>query len=297
MKKILVTGATGFVGRNLVRELVRRGAQVTCMVRKSSAPAGVHSLSGANVLVHDGTTQGAISLLQHCQPQLVFHLASMNLADHRPHDVQPLLESNILFGTQILEAMKVAGVRNIINTGTYWQHYDGEGYNPVCLYAACKQAFQDIARFYEEALDFRVITLTLFDTYGPDDPRSKLFGILQEAVRRGEEIELSPGEQLLDFVYIDDVVAAYLRAAELIDAQSTQRTFAVRTGTLTSIRQAVFLFEKVWRHQLRIKWGGRRYREREVMRPYSGEVLPGWAAITTLEAGLRRIRAAQEGHA
>ena len=61
-------------------------------------------------------------------------------------DIKEMINSNIMFGTQILEAMVLHSVPYFVNTGTYWQHFDGKSYNPNSLYAATKQSFQDILK-------------------------------------------------------------------------------------------------------------------------------------------------------
>ena len=101
-----------------------------------------------------------------------------------------------------------------MNTGSYSQHYGGRAYSPVSLYAATKQAFQDILQFYCEVRGLRAVTLELPDTYGPDDKRPKLFSLLDRVARSGETLQMSPGEQLLDLLHVDDVVHGYEVAAD-----------------------------------------------------------------------------------
>src|SRR4051812_1833664 len=90
-----------------------------------------------------GSTERIVARLKACKPDVVFHLASLFVSDHRVQDVQNLVESNLLFGTQLLEAMAQAGVKRIINTGTSWQCP-----HPFNLYAATKQAFESILGYY-----------------------------------------------------------------------------------------------------------------------------------------------------
>src|SRR5450756_2345275 len=206
----LVTGATGFVGGRLVRRLLVDGWETHAIVRPSSNAAILRDVLGSgNVRVHDGSTVGLIDILRSVHPDIVFHLASLVVGEHSTDDVDPLVQSNILFGVQLLEAMAVAGVSDIVSTGTYWQHYEGREYSPVSLYAATKQAFQDILQFYCEARGLRAVTLELPDTYGPDDKRPKLLSLLDRAARPGETLQMSPGEQLLDMLHVDDVVHGY----------------------------------------------------------------------------------------
>ncbi|RME61371.1 NAD-dependent epimerase/dehydratase family protein, partial [Candidatus Parcubacteria bacterium] len=159
----------------------------------------------------------------------------------------------------------------------------------VNLYAATKKAFQDILQFYIEARGLRAITLKLYDTYGANDPRPKLINLLQRAAETGEALALSPGEQKADFVHVDDVVNAYRIAAErLLGGQvAGHEGYGVYTGRPLTIRRLVALMEEKLGRKLNVTWGGRPYRDREVMAPYYGlPTLPGWKPKHALEDSL-----------
>jgi len=201
-----------------------------------------------------------------------------------------LIRSNVLFGNQLLEAMKVSGVRFLINTGTSWQHYNNEDYNPVCLYAATKQAFEAILEYYVQACDIKAITLKLFDTYGPNDPRQKLFHLLNKAAMSGEPLDMSAGEQLIDLVHVDDVVDAYMIAAQrLLDGKvSVHEDYAVSSGCSLPLKELVALYSDATGWNVNVNWGARPYRFREVMRPWDkGRAIDGWRPKIALGKGLK----------
>src|SRR5439155_3015699 len=158
-------------------------------------------------------TEQLRELLTSAAPDLVFHLAAYYRAEHQAVDLLPMLQANVVFATQLADAMASCGVKRLVNTATAWQHYDDADYNPANLYAATKQAFESLLQFYVEAHAFQVITLTLFDTYGPGDPRKKLVGTLLSQAPNAPASELSPGDQRWELVNVDDVVAALLVAA------------------------------------------------------------------------------------
>ncbi len=289
----LVTGGTGFVGSNLIRRLVDIGWEIHAIVRPDSDLKALDGcVDNVSLHTHDGSTEGLMDIMSVAKPVVVFHLASLFLSEHRSKDVAQLVTSNVLFSTQLLEAMKESGVTGLVNTGTSWQHYENKDYSPVNLYAATKQSFEAILQYYVETASLKAITLKLFDTYGPDDPRPKLFHLLEKTAQSQSTLSMSPGEQLIDIVYIDDVIDAFLLAADevLSDSNAGHRKFAVTSGQPIKLKELVKIYSEVTGKKLNIEWGGRQYREREVMSTWSkGEALPGWQAKINLEDGVSRM--------
>jgi nucleoside-diphosphate-sugar epimerase len=97
----------------------------------------------------------------------------------------------------------------MIKTGTFWQFYQSNGYNPVCLYAASKQAFQTLCEYYVQAHVFRLLHLYLFDTYGPGDTCRKLIHLVAGHAGKSEVLPMSPGEQRVNLLHISDVVNGF----------------------------------------------------------------------------------------
>jgi nucleoside-diphosphate-sugar epimerase len=298
-KIALVTGATGFIGSHLTRELLLDGWTVHVVTRPSSRLDELEAaLERISVHPHDGSTEGLFGIIAAARPQVVFHLASLFLPQHTPNDVVPLIQSNVLFGTQLVEAMTAHKVHYLVNTGSFTQHYEDRAYSPAGLYAATKQAFEDILQYYAEATPLRAITLQLFDTYGPGDPRPKLFNLLREAAQRGQPLAMSPGEQLLEPVYIDDVVAGFVQAASLLltNEVAGHESYSVGTGQRYTLREIVTMFQDQLGTSIPVRWGGRSYRSREMMVPWGGgKRLPNWKARVELPEGLRRMALAAEG--
>jgi nucleoside-diphosphate-sugar epimerase len=199
---------------------------------------------------------------------VVFHLASLYLADHRPEQVDALVDSNVRFPAQLAEAMSAAGATRLVNTGTAWQHYRTEGYNPVNLYAATKQACIDLLQYYHDARGLSVITLKLFDTYGPGDKRRKLVQLLIDAALSGEALDMSPGEQVVDLTHIDDVVEAFLIAGDtLLRAEAPLNADHLLSGERFTIRELAVAVSQALGRNVDARFGERPYRSREVMIP------------------------------
>lgn len=292
-QRALITGATGYIGSKLCQRLLDDGWQVDVLLRESSRSLPQNISNRVTSHCYDGSIQSMHATVAAASPNVIFHLASLFIAEHRSEQVTDLINSNLLFSTQLTEACARAGIKYFINTGTSWQHYRSEAYDPVCLYAATKQAFEDILDFYTDAFPMRAITLKLFDTYGPDDPRPKLINLLVKTTNTGEALSISPGEQVLDLVHIDDVTRAFaLCAQNLMTGVISQQheRYAVSSGISISVRALVELLGKISNKSINVTFGARSYREREVMSPIRAEQHPpGWHAQIDIYDGLASI--------
>lgn len=211
----------------------------------------------------------------------IIHLASLYITEHKPEQVKDIVLSNIYFGTALLEACKLANIKWFLNTGTIWQNYNSPDYsdlyNPVNLYAASKQAFITMARFYSETTSIRFCTLKLCDTYGENDTRKKIFTLFGQIAKSGELLNMSPGEQKLDILHISDVVDGFVHLATLLnDRKNSRNEYVLSCGYQRSLKEWARLYEERNKVTLNINWGGREYRQREVMKPYVGNILEGW---------------------
>lgn len=289
MPAVFVTGATGFVGKHLTHALCSAGNLVHILTRSQA-----DTVLGVTAHRYDGSTESVFRAIESARPRVVFHLAACFRSEHTPDDVAELVAANLLLGTQIVDAMSRLGCLALVNTGTSWQNFHDQEYSPVNLYAASKQAFEDLLQYYVEAHGLRVITLRLFDTYGPGDRRKKLLRLLREAARTEQPLLLSPGEQQLDLLHVDDVVQAFLQAAERLAETTGHERYLLSSGRRVRLRDLVTLVEQALGKSIPVQWAAREYRAREVMKPPAGTPLPGWSPRITLEDGLRQTFAKDE---
>lgn len=282
---ILVTGATGFIGTNLTREL-RKDNNLFILGQFEGDP---EKLGLPGYIMNDDISQLA-AYIKDNQIEGIIHLASLYLTVHNPEQIKDLISSNVYFGTAVLEAASISGcVKWFLNTGSIWQNYNVKGmdYNPVNLYAATKQAFIDMAKYYTDVFGIKFCTLKLCDTYGPNDTRKKIFKLFKDISESGETLKMSPGEQLIDILNIDDIIEGFIHLAKMMAAdEPLSEEYVLSSGYQIPLKQLASRFEKVSGRKLNIEWGGLPYRNREVMIPWKGEILRGWKARKSLETGI-----------
>ena len=277
---ILITGATGFVGKNLSKALKKSGHSVYALARPSS---DLTFLNTEGVFIFDNNIAELSGFLKSHNIDGVIHLAALVVPEHKDTDVLPLVMSNVYLGTAVIDACKQAGTKWFLNTGTIWQNYESpdfsDEYHPMDLYAATKQAFISIAQYYTETSDLKFCTLKLCDTYGPGDTRRKIFTLFEEIAKTGKTLDMSPGEQCLDILHIDDVVSGFVHLAEMMQrGDDVRQEYVLSSGKRIPLRALADSYSSENHVKLNINWGGRPYRQREVMMPYKGHVLDGWHA-------------------
>lgn len=289
--KVFVTGGTGYIGSCLVKRLVSEGCMVHILTRPSSSTRPLASvMDSIRVHVSDGSYESIELAIASANPDLVFHLSSFASITYQTRDIENMITSNILFGTHLAEAMAKNSVTNLVNTSSYSQHYDQEDYHPNSLYAATKQAFEDILLYYSKSSQMQVVNLVLYDNFGPHDPRPKIMNLLERARMEGNVLSMSPGEQFLDLIYINNVLDAYVVAGERLLAGKVQgmERYSVSSGRHIQLKELVQLYEQIAGGKIEVNWGQLNYRPGEIMVPWTkGIPLPGWKPSISLEQGIR----------
>jgi CDP-paratose synthetase len=285
--RILLTGATGFIGKHLYSALKKRNYEIVVLARSSSDTTSINT---EDVIFFEQSIEGLAHEIGKKRLDGIIHLATHYVNQHRFSDIDRMVESNITYGIKILELAKKLNVSWFINTGTLFEHYNSENYNPVNLYAATKHAFQEIAKYYTETCGLNFVTLKLNDTYGPGDTRKKIINIWLEYAKSGKTLSMSPGNQEIELLYIDDVVEGYLILIKLLemdrDNSHCGKEYALPATQRLTLKQLALIFEEAVGMPLNIKWGEFDYRYREVMKPAKNlEPLPGWRENIILQRG------------
>lgn len=291
-KKAIVTGATGFIGSNLCKKLLRE-FDVCIIVRKNSDYANILDINNdLNIFEYDGNIKNLVEIFEEIKADVVFHLAS-KIAEQTLDNIDDIINSNITFGVHILEAMKQTDTKLIVNTGTFWQYYEGDNYSPVNFYASSKEAFQNILTFYVEAYNIRAVNLILYDVYSELDKRKKIFTLFNEYADSGEVLNISKGEQYLDCVYIDDVCEAFICAYYYLikDSCVVNERFKVATNEQHTLIELAEIFQEQTNKKLNVNFGILPYRDRQIMKPYTPfENLPNWSAKVSVQDGLSKYK-------
>lgn len=282
-ERVLVTGATGFIGRALTRALLAEGAQVMALVReKAGRRLGEGIVEGAEAVEVDlRYAAGVKRAVEAAQPTLAVHLAAVGVTD--PFlPIGEALRGNLDATINLLKA--VSGRCRVVVART-----PGE-IDSINTYAAAKASAWQFCRMFQRTQDWPITAVMPFQVYGPGQPAKTIIGAAVSAAKAGEDFPTTPGEQMRDWIYIDDVVAGIIAAsrADGVDGETVE----LGTGVGTPVRGVV---EKVFAlaGQGRPLIGALPQRPGETPSQIAdadqAEQLTGWRARVSLDEGLKKV--------
>lgn len=280
---ILLTGATGFLGSNLLACLVEDGHKVTILVRDSSSSQRITTLRD-QITIYTIGESSLYDLFHTNKIETVIHCATnYGRGNSNPSD---LLEANLIMPLQLLQAGCDAGARCFINTDTILD-------KSVSDYGLSKSQFQEwLGRYAHKMV---CVNVTLEHFYGPHDDATKFVSYIVKQLLDGvESIDLTLGEQKRNFVYIDDIVSAFTR---IIDSCASLKSgyfgYEVGTGSTITIRDFVKLAKQITGNtHTQLNFGAIPYRKNEPMETVVNTdaiCALGWNPRTSLADGLTRM--------
>ncbi|HEB9335820.1 TPA: NAD-dependent epimerase/dehydratase family protein [Campylobacter coli] len=288
--KILLTGATGFIGINFVLRLYKKYEIVT-LVRKTSNIEKIKDY--CKIYYYDGSFDSIEDIFKKEKIEGVVHLASLVPSTANPiNDISKLIEANITFGSFLLQIVNQYKISFFINASTCTIYCNSLSCRPATLYASIKKAFEDIMHYYTLISKSVFTNLLLFNVYGPNDEKY-LFSFLQKISNTNEELLMGDGSQIVDYSHVYDVVDAFDCLIELIQKDPEfckNKIFSLKGKERKSLKEVVTLYEEVLGKKLNIKWGARSRRELEIMQPWEGgENLPNWEQKISLREGFIKM--------
>lgn len=290
MKKVLITGITGYIGSQLAKTLISHCA-VYGLVRQ---PLNTTYLSPElqkqlTLFPCDGSAESVLAALESSRPDMVYHLAACYTTAHDVDAISQLLASNLSFGAYLLETMHELRCNRLVYTTTVTTHCTGTEYHPSSFYAATKQAFTDLVEYYVGIGTLNAAGVALSDTYGPGDQRPKVLNLIRRAILESAPLDLTSGRQVFDAVFIDDVVRGLVCAANATEyGEKAHQLFQLSSLEPYTLRDTVALLLQVNGLKFKANWGRRPDPNNLAERPIRiYPTPPGWKPKIAREDGLR----------
>ncbi len=231
-KTVLLTGATGFLGSHLLSALLEEGHKVIVLKRSMSSLLRVNHLMD-DVVSYDIDKHVLEDIFIHECIEVVIHVATCYGREQR--NELDIVDTNIVLGVNLLKSAVKHGVEIFINTDTFF-NIDNLISNHMQAYTLSKKQFIEWLKYFSFS-GISVINMKIHHVYGPGDNSDKFIPWLQTSlIKNSGSVNLTSGIQLRDFIYIDDVVSAFILALKAVNIQENFKEYNVCTGIKTSVR-------------------------------------------------------------
>jgi CDP-paratose synthetase len=286
LPNILLTGAAGFLGSHLLEELLAKRYKVIILKRSTSNTWRIPHLLD-QVSSYDIDKQLLELVFEQQNINVVIHTAGQYGRDGC--SISKVIEANVIFGVNLMDACLRHNVKTFINTDTMLLPY-------LNNYSLSKKQFVEWLKQHSDRI--QVVNLRLDHMYGVKDDDNKFVAwILSQLKENTPKIKLTPGEQKRDFIYIDDVVSAFMIVLDKRRGLSQFSEFDVGTGRLLSVRKFVermaFYYKKSNpKLQTKLLFGAVPYRKGEVMSVNVDTAdlnKIGWQPKIELDEGINKI--------
>ncbi len=219
--KVLITGASGFVGSHVARLLVAEGCEVHVLVRESSNRWRIQDILPSMYLWQSDLVafENMNAYLQEIKPELCIHLAWYAVPGKYLNSQENL--DSIQASINLLSQLAELGCKRFVGIGTCFEYDLSLGYlsessltKPITLYAATKVALSTILQQFAQITEMEVAWIRLFYQYGPMEDERRLIPGIISSLLRDEVVKTTKGEQIRDFLHIEDVASAIWAVAK-----------------------------------------------------------------------------------
>lgn len=281
-KKILITGINGFLGSTIAKQL-KYNYDIVGLVNNKNNLFRIHQ---ENFKIYSSQEDELESVFE----EVFFAVIHTATKYEVSNDIKFFLRSNIELPVALMEYCNKTKVNLFFNTDTFFNNPEYTSYSYLSSYTLSKKQTLEWLRLISKTATCKIVNMKLFHMYGNGDSPRKFFHSTISKLKNNEKfIDMTDGNQIRDFIYVEDVVSAYEFLLESYEELKTFQEFEVGTGINNSIKEVSNLIKKITNSKTELRFGVLNYRDGEIMKAeMSNRSLldMGWRPKFSLEQGL-----------
>ncbi len=296
--RVLLTGASGFIGSHLTKVLLAKKCEVCVLVQPESDLRRISSVQHKikTIFCDYQKIEEIEGEIKKYDPDICYHLGWWGASSIKFRNEARQIYENIEQGLKLVEAVGKTRCKKFIGLGSVLEYGDYpvpvnefQICSPKCVYGAGKLAFSILAERLCDLKNMKLVWFRLFWSYGPDDHENRLIPYVITSLLRKEEARLTMCEQWWDYIYVDDVTDVLFRAGV---EPHFGGTFNLGSGTSQRLKDTVEFLRAVIDSNVPVGYGKRPYEENQIMhlRADVGKLRDAlkWSPRVSLEDGLKR---------
>lgn len=285
-KKILITGINGFLGSHLAKYL-KSSFEVLGLEYSTN---NLFRIESENFKVYDVISKPLENIFIENEIYAVIHVATIYRRKLEP--LQNLLKTNVLLPVNLLELSNKYSVNLFLNTDSFFNSSENS-YSYLSDYTLSKKHILDWIKLISNSSLCKIVNMKIFHMFGENDAASKFIPYLIDTISREElYIDMTPGMQTRDFIYVYDVVSAFETVLKNEIKLTNYQEYEVGSGKSFSIKYLAELIKKISNSKTEINFGAIKYREGEIMESVCNNeklIELGWISKFSLSEALSKI--------
>ena len=298
-RRVLVTGASGFIGSHLTRRLARDGADVHALTSAVSSMYPMRLLDVRDDLtLHSGSLvdrSAMDALVRRVRPEIVFHLGAYTHVGKSWDRVDECIQTNVQGTVNLLQALAGTDYERFVYTGTSEIYGDVDvpfredaTVNPISPYSVSKYAGERYCRMFHQGHGWPLVMLRPFNAYGPAQTPDRIIPEIIVRASRGQELRITTGRQTREFNFVEDLVDGFVLAGSVPAIEG--RVINLGGGEEIAIRDLATMILELMGNPIEAQIGALPDRPTEIWRMFcdstqARDVL-GWQPGHTLAEGL-----------
>lgn len=300
MKKVLITGGAGFIGANFVRRFFKSGYDVYVIDRRESNFWRLEDIKDkikihcVDLMNYDKVESSIFKI----RPQIILHFAAYDAYPRKQQDIKKMIDTNLIGTINLVNACKKIKFDCFINTGSSSEYgiknkpmRETDLLKPDNLYGVTKAAATMYCQYMAKQYDLPIVSSRLFAVYGYFENRERLVPTIISSCLKNEKLKLSSPYSVRDFIFIEDIIEAYLKIIE--NAQKVKgEIFNLGTGRQSPIARVVKLVKKITHSTTEPQYGQVKSAQHEPKNWIADiskiKKLLNWQPKYDLEKGLRK---------